>query len=501
MPTAVPEREIKGRKKTKLNCPKTESSSFRLFFENRSLTSLCLILALAAHVLGLLVFGTYTLFKGSVPRMPFVSEGGVSVEDLGMEAPPSEDIPEVTEDSAIASEAATMPNESPEAEADTVLAVSGLSSSSLPISSVPPALSATGVSSTAVTTMNAKEGSRAGAKASAINFFGVKGEGTNVYFVVDLSDSMLEQERGGIPGFAAVKANLKQMVQSLDEGTRFNIVAYGAVGVDRFEVESQPATREKKMAAEAFIEKYNNSTERRGTQVNNYLPSVPVFGIIQNERGLDWATTRLDLGLLAAFEGRADTIFLISDGKAPTLAEDKREEARAAMRDAALSDADRSKYQKELEKWKKDYAKFTEEMKTYRKKYKELLTKRDEKIQEAKAKGQGRVREGSEFVDYGVRIPGLPPDPEEPKKPEVPLPKNAGKVVKETGDLYDEAGLIRRIREVADEIYRKAGEPAPSIHTVGYMSKSSETKFLQALAAKNNGTFKAISAPIKPVSP
>lgn len=467
----------------------------------RSLLSICLILAVSIHLLGLLAFGTYTLFKGSVPRMPFISEGGVPLEDLGMEAPPTDEIPEVTEDSPLANEAAMMPNESPATEADAVLAVAGLSSSSLPVASAPPVLPPVGVSSSAATPMNAKGGSRGGAKASAINFFGVKGEGTNVYFVVDLSDSMLEPERGGIPGFAAVKTSLKQMVQGLDEATRFNIVVYGAAGVDRFEVESQPATREKKMAAEAFIEKYNNSTDRRGTQVNNYRPAIPLFGIIQNERGLDWATTRLDLGLLAAFEGRADTIFLISDGKAPTLAEDKREEARAAWKDAALSDADRSKYQKELEKWKKDYAKFTEEMKTYREKYKDLLAKRDEKIQEAKAKGQGKVREGSEFVDYGVRIPGLPPAPEEPKKPEVPLPKIAGKVVKETGDLYDEAGLIRRIREVAAEVYGKAGEDPPAIHSVGYMSRSSETKFLQALSAKNNGTFKAISAPMKPVSP
>jgi len=463
----------------------------------RSLLSLCLIVAASIHVLGLLAFGTYTLFKGSVPRMPFTSEGGVPVEDVGMEAPPTEEIPEVTEDSGMASEAATMPNESTEKEADSVLTVAGLSSSSLPISSVPPSPSATAVSSTAVATMNAKGGSRAGAKASAINFFGVKGEGTNVYFVVDLSDSMLEPERGGIAGFAAVKSSLKQMVQSLDEATRFNIVVYGAAGVDRFEVESQPATLEHKKAAGAFIEKYNNSSERRGTQVNNYRPSVPVFGIIQNDRGSDRVTTRLDLGLLAALEGRADTIFLISDGKAPTLAEDKREEARAAWKDAALSDADRSKYQKEMEKWKKDYAKFNEEIQVYREKYKDLLAKREEKIQEAKAKGQGKIREGNQFVDYGVRIPGLPLAPEEPKQPEVPRPKNAGKVVKETGDLYDEAGLIRRIREVADEIYRKAGEAAPSIHTVGYMSKSSETKFLQALAVKNNGSFKAISKPVK----
>ena len=130
-----------------------------------------------------------------------------------------------------------------------------------------------------------------------------------------------------------------------------------------------------------------------------------------------------------------------------------------------------------------------------------MLAKRDEKIREAKSKGEGKVREGSEFVDYGVRIPGLPPAPEEPKQPAVPQPKNAGKVVKDAGDLYDEAGLIRRIREVALQVYGKSGEPAPSIHTVGYMSKSSETKFLQALAAKNNGSFKALSAPVKATTP
>ena len=463
--------------------------------------SICLILAGAIHILGLMAFGTYTLFKGSVPRMPFTSEGGVPVEDAGIEAPPTDDMTEKAEDLTATSEAVATPSDAPDLETDVVLAKSAISSPSLPMASTPPSLTSRGVASAANMPLGSLASSRGGSRVSTVNFFGVKGEGTNVYFVVDLSDSMLEPERGGLAGFAAVKSSLNQMVQSLDEGTRFNIVVYGAAGVDRFEVESTPATSEKKKAAADFIGKYNNSTERRGTQVNNYQPGIPVFGLIQHDRGTDRVTTRLDLGLLAALEGRADTIFLITDGKAPALAEDKREEARAAWKEAALTEADRAKYQKELEKWKKDYAKFTAEMQAYREKYKDLLAKRDEKIREAKSKGEGKVREGSEFVDYGVRIPGLPPAPEEPKQPSVPQPKNAGKVVKDAGDLYDEAGLIRRIREVALQVYGKSGEPAPSIHTVGYMSKSSETKFLQALAAKNNGSFKALSAPVKPTTP
>jgi hypothetical protein len=100
-------------------------------------------------------------------------------------------------------------------------------------------------------------------------------------------------------------------------------------------------------------------------------------------------------------------------------------------------------------------------------------------------------------VDYGVKISGLPNPPQEPKQPALPQPKVGNKVVQAAGEVYDEAALIRRIREVYTDFYKKADAPTPSIHTVGYMSKPNETKFLQALAAKNNGTFKAISAPIK----
>ncbi|NDB95794.1 MAG: VWA domain-containing protein, partial [Verrucomicrobia bacterium] len=171
----------------------------------------------------------------------------------------------------------------------------------------------------------------------------VKGEGTNVYFVVDLSDSMLEDERGGLAGFAAVKNNLKQMIRSLDEGTRFNVVAYGASGADLFQPGSVPASPEMKKTAEDFISKYNLSSEKRGTVDNKYRPKIPEFGLIQGDKGTGKVTTRLDLGLLAAFEGLADTIFLITDGKAPVVAEDRREEAKQAMKESAISSQDRAR--------------------------------------------------------------------------------------------------------------------------------------------------------------
>ncbi len=461
------------------------------FQRHRILFGGSLCVALALHALLLIGFGGYTLFKGSVPRMPFTSEGGVPAEDVGMEAPP-EVAPETMEETAV--ESTPQPSDTPALETDTVLALSGVTSPSMAFNAAPPVLAPTAPSGSEK--LLSKPANRSGAKLSSVNFFGVKGEGTNVYFVVDLSDSMLEEARGGLAGFAAVKNNLKQMIRSLDEGTRFNVVAYGASGADLFQAASVPASPEMKKTAEDFISKYNLSSEKRGTMDNKYRPKIPEFGLIQGDKGTGKVTTRLDLGLLAAFEGLADTIFLITDGKAPVVAEDRREDAKQAMKESAISNQDRAKFEKDLAEWRKDYEKYAADMKTYREKYKDLLAKKDQKIAEAKAKGGGKIKEGA-GVDYGVKIPGLPSPPQEPKQPNPPQPKSGGKVVQQAGEVYDEVGLIRRIREVYTDVYKKADAPTPSIHTVGYMSKPNETRFLQALAAKNNGTFKAISAPIK----
>ena len=177
-----------------------------------------------------------------------------------------------------------------------------------------------------------------------MNFFGVKGDGSNVYFLVDVSDSMLENGRGGIKGFADVKKKLNQMIQSLDEQTKSNVVTFGAYeigkpGADLFRPSSVSATPEIKKSAETFISQYNVSYDTRGPRLNNYHPKIERIGLLRGDKGSSSkVSTRLDLALEAAFEGLADTIFLISDGKAPVLAEGNPEK---------LSEANRVKHQKD----------------------------------------------------------------------------------------------------------------------------------------------------------
>ena len=76
-----------------------KTGEYHFLGKHRTIFAICLIVAAAVHVLVLLIFGTYTLFKGSTPRMPFTSEGGVPAEDVGMEAPP-EVAPETMEETA-----------------------------------------------------------------------------------------------------------------------------------------------------------------------------------------------------------------------------------------------------------------------------------------------------------------------------------------------------------------------------------------------------------------
>ena len=484
-PEAPPEKSSK--KKTKAS-----SGTYRFLGKNRSLLAICLILAASIHLLGLMGFGTYTLFKGSVPRMPFTSQGGVPAEDVGLEAPPTEDMPDQPAET-MESQATAMPTET--SSDDEVLATAGLTSA-LPIASAPPVITPpSAAASTGTEKMMSRSASRSGAKASAVNFFGVKGEGTNVYFVVDVSDSMVEQDKGGIDGYKNLKDKLGQMIQSLAPETNFNIAFYGDA-VDLFMPTSVAATPENKQAAMKFLPRYMASTSQRGNVLRNYRPKIETLPALGG-------TSRMDLGLAAAFEGRADTIFVLTDGK-PVIRrgmdEKEREEYRKKMADSEISAADRQKYEKEVAEYRKEFEKYNEELKKYREKYADKLQEKARKEAENRAKGKGKVIEGQGFVVDAVKIPGLPDPPKAPVAPPPPARKNQGQAVAapSLGNWSDEQ-ILEYLKETIAGTYKKDGYDLPSIHGVAFMSKPAEEKFLRSLANRNNGTFIRISAPIKDI--
>jgi len=485
LPEAPPE------KPGKQVLPKSSAGKFRFLGQYRSLLAICLILAAAIHVLGLLIFGTYTLFKGSVPRMPFTSEGGVPAEDVGMEAPPTEEVPDMVEEQTMESEASAMPTET--SSDDEVLATAGLTSA-LPMASAPPVIAPpSAAASTGTEKMMSRPSARPGAKASAVNFFGVKGEGTNVYFVVDVSDSMVEQDKGGIEGYKNLKDKLGQMIQSLAPETNFNIVFYGDAA-DLFMPTSVSATPENQKAAIKFLEQYMASTAKRGNITRNYQPKITTLPSMGG-------TSRMDLGLAAAFEGRADTIFVLTDGKPVirrAMDEKEREEYRKKMADSEISATDRQKYEKEVTEYRKDFEKYNEDLKKYREKYADKLQEKARKEAENRAKGKGKVVEGQGFVVDPVRIAGLPDPPKAPVAPPPPARKNQGQSVAapDLGNWSDE-DILGYLKQTLAGTYKKDGYDLPSIHGVAFMSKPAEEKFLRSLANRNNGNFMRISNPIR----
>ena len=447
-----------------------------------------LAVAIAVHLLLLIGFGSYTLFKGSSPRMPFTSEGGVPAEDVGMEAPP-ENAPDMVEETS--NESSPTPSDAAPAEMDTVLAVSGVISPATSFQAAPPVLAAP--ASTGIEKRLSQPGARSGAKASSVNFFGAQGQGTNVYFVVDVSDSMVEADKGGIDGYRNLKTKLGQMIASLAAETNFNVVFYGD-GVDLFRGESVPATPENRKAAEEFLQGYMSSTSQRGNRTRNFKPkldTLPSTG----------GTSRMDLGLLAAFEGRADTIFVLTDGKPVIrrgMTEEERKEDQKKRAGLEISDSDRQKYANEVAEWRKEYEKYVTEMKAYQEKYKDKLTEKARREAENRAKGKGKVVEGQGFIVDTVKIPGLLPAPTAPEQPKAPQAKKGGQVVVSSvsGDWGDDQ-ILDFLKETIAKTYKKDGFDLPSIHGVSFMSKTAEEKFLSKLASRNNGKFIRISAPIK----
>ena len=212
----------------------------------------------------------------------------------------------------------------------------------------------------------------------------------------------------------------------------------------------------------------------------------------------------MDLGLVAAFEGRADTIFVLTDGKPVIhrgMTEEERKEDQKKRAGSEISEADRQKYANQVADWRKEYEKYVTELKAYQEKYKDKLAEKAKKEAENRAKGKGKVVEGQGFIVEAVKIPGLLPAPTAPVQPAPPQAKKGGQVVASSvsGDWTDDQ-IFEYLKTTLKETYRKDDYPLPSIHAVAFMSKPAEEKFLRSLASRNNGNFMRISVPIGAVS-
>ncbi|MEM4247960.1 MAG: hypothetical protein QXH80_01725, partial [Candidatus Nanoarchaeia archaeon] len=129
---------------------------------------------------------------------------------------------------------------------------------------------------------------------SKFDFFGIQGKAEKIMLCLDCSISMVEDQRGGIKGYERVKARFNSVIESLSEGTLFNVVAF-ADAAQVMENKLIFANDENKKKAKAFIRPFNSSMSNLAITTGN---------VSDDPKGLpsQGGTTRLDLALTVAFQ-------------------------------------------------------------------------------------------------------------------------------------------------------------------------------------------------------
>ncbi len=154
------------------------------------------------------------------------------------------------------------------------------------------------------------------------NFLGLISNGNNIIFCIDTSGSMRTNLKP--EGIATVRRELKAVITAMPEKTNFNLICFGTSG-DIFKPKSVPATKEHKNEAIRFLEGYygggsgdfgRTRTEKYGragkdNQGIEYGPLEPndVKELAGTEGG-----SRIDLAMVAAFERKPTTLYVLSDG-------------------------------------------------------------------------------------------------------------------------------------------------------------------------------------------
>ena len=154
------------------------------------------------------------------------------------------------------------------------------------------------------------------------NFLGIKAGGNNFIFCIDTSGSMRTNLKA--EGIDALLKELTKVITELPASVNFNLICFGANG-DIFKEKSVPASNETKKEALAFLSGYygKGSTDFGRTRTEKFGPKgvddqgvkyIPLMPNDVKELAGTGGSSRIDLAMVAAFERKPSTIFVLSDG-------------------------------------------------------------------------------------------------------------------------------------------------------------------------------------------
>lgn len=291
--------------------------------------------------------------------------------------------------------------------------------------------------------------------ANNINFFGIQAKAERIVILVDTSVSMVEDHRGGLHGYRVLKEELRTILEALPNGTLFNLMTFDD-SVEYFSSEVLIANSETRGQAEDFLAPYltlSNQNDPKSLITSNRSGNrfTPLEGDYPNRTG----TTRTDLAVAAAMRQLPEAIFIISDGNPLIRRMDLTPDEQKAM------DRKREEAEKELSR-NKDY---------WDKRRADLDEKIRKEDEDRKARGLP-----PKFLEVGRGVgPGV-------GYPELDLPT-----------------IMKDVVDYSKKTYTAQGLPLPRIYTVGYACEKGEEVFMQDLARRFQGRYRAIRGLAPPI--
>jgi len=150
---------------------------------------------------------------------------------------------------------------------------------------------------------------------AGIDFFGAKSKGEKVVFILDASEQMMVDEKGGFNTYKFAKERVLQMIDRMSSATLFNMMVYVdnnmSCRTTMFSKELVPATPANRSAVQQWLAPLN--TDPRN--VSNYrdLPGRYNGSAFKYESVVR-KPTEFVLPVQAAMEQKADNIFILCKG-------------------------------------------------------------------------------------------------------------------------------------------------------------------------------------------
>lgn len=291
---------------------------------------------------------------------------------------------------------------------------------------------------------------------SEFDFFGIRGRGDKIAILVDVSESMVEDEKGGEKGYIRVKNKICDVVDALSEQGMFSLIVF-ADAASALEPKMIIANSENKEKAKKFLFPFNTAGSY-GLCSGNLHPSDLGLRAIGG-------TTRLDLALTAAFEQGADTILIISDG--------------LPMVKKEIAAVELEAYKKQVEQWEKKNQKLIEAYNEARantpyEEKKVWVAPRQRREGQAEIKGHWTTQKV-----YKQPLPNVPSKPSSP---------NA---------IWTLSDFVDHFETLHKALYVQKGGKPPVLHAIGYSIDDKGSNFLKALIKHYKGRYRRVGERVK----